>query len=279
MKLIQKHIIVLSGFAIFILFGYSALQKFNSPQSGEMKTDIKPISIISQSGIETDSIKRLKTYSESGTAWNMSPFGSGKPLEEEKKPVFKKPNTEWKTRTLSGITYVFGEGNPKEVALTVSRIQQEFRECEITPGSLSRMCHEGKYGYISPEIEHALKKILESPLWEDYVTHCSSEYLDNPRFTQNILNQDKFDINHLMILDTSTGRKELELHSLSDALRSAIQDDSLYSGFRPCAEKHGGMALSQMLSNIQAMYTTTASIANQTNQMPSHSEITTTLNH
>jgi hypothetical protein len=45
----------------------------------------------------------------------MSPFGSGKPNMEEEKPKFKKPNLEWKMRTINGITYVFGEGNPREV--------------------------------------------------------------------------------------------------------------------------------------------------------------------
>ncbi len=231
---------------------------------------------LSSTGIETDTGKRLTTLASSGTNWGMSPFGSGKPLEEvkEEKPKFQKPNTEWKTRTLSGITYVFGEGNPREVALSASALQQEMRACEITPGSMARICREGYYGYLTPAIEQALKQVLESPLWVEYITQCEKEYFrqmplgsDSHAFFQKyILTHGALDISRFIIVDSSTGRKELDAgyaRNVASVLRSVGEDDMQVPYQLPCFSKHGGKDLADNMDNVTIMYSTNASQALQ----------------
>ena len=195
MKLIQKQIIIFSGFIVFILFGYFAFQNFNSSQSDEVTT-ITNINTntgiqdsISQSGIETDTAKRIETVANSGTSWGMSPFSSGKPLtEEEYKPVFRKPNIEWKTRQVAlndgrTLTYVFGEGNPKEVTLDDAGIQEMADTCSDMPPSIdikptnkraemlwkNGFCNgeNNRPRYLSRQVEYHILMALSSPQWQD----------------------------------------------------------------------------------------------------------------
>ena len=285
MQLTQKHIISLATVSIFAMIGYGIFQNSTPSQSDGVKLSTGTVTPISQSGIETDTGKRLETVANSGTQWGMSPFGSGKPLEEaEKKPVFQKPNTEWKTRTLSGITYVFGEGNPKQVAFTATGIQQELRTCEVTPGSTARMCSEGRYGYVTPEIEVALRNMLESPLWENLITRCEKEYSnsdDYMRFQKNILAAHALDITHFLVIDKDTGRKEIEtmeLREIALTLSSVGAADDRGEWKNICISSYS-KPLYQMINNITAAYSASAAIPIQESRMNSRDELVTDLNH
>ena len=73
MQRTKRYLISISGFAVFIFFGYLAFQDSNSPQSGET-------TIVSQSGTNTvgNTGKQLAAVPHSENQWRTSPFGSGK---------------------------------------------------------------------------------------------------------------------------------------------------------------------------------------------------------
>ena len=173
MQFTQKHIIGIIISGLVLVGGYFAVQNNTPSQSDGVNT-------ISQSGIETDTGKRLETVANSGTQWGMSPFGSGKPLtEEEKKPEFKKPNTEWKTRTLNGITYVFGEGNPTGIAMTLDQIDAMTKTCENNVGLAEKgICNieSGLMSYVTPEVEKYLLLALSDPNWSKLATECEKNF-------------------------------------------------------------------------------------------------------
>jgi hypothetical protein len=229
MKRIQKHSIVLSGFVICILLGYLAFQNLTPFQSDEVKNP--PSQSDTGSITESHTGKILATASESGNQWGGNPFGTGKTgIEEVKKPniqkvVFQKSNLEWKMRTQSGIVYVLGEGNPKEVAIPMDKIK-DYYNCKppyqnrnSDPSGDPSACPEAQY--LTLEIEQALVNLLKSPLWEKVVTECRDTFqyvggidqFDTAFVTGNVL-----DINVIMTIDPD-GRKRLNgLNSLAELI-------------------------------------------------------------
>ncbi len=135
---------------------------------------------------------------------SVNPFLSGKvDCRNAENPKFKKPNTEWKTRTINGISYVFGEGNPKEVALTGS-MDEYLRTINPNTGN-------APYGYMNPQTEIALKEFVSDEKLT-YVLEKCSDYFDpwnknqKPewnRFPPNL------DLDTLLIVDPETGKKEI----------------------------------------------------------------------
>jgi len=227
---------IFMGICILAVIGYIAsviLTKEESsvPNASVISSEARNPASFSDthSGIETDTGKRLITLVNSGTNWGMSPFGSGKPLEDKKeeKPKFMQPNTEWKTRTLSGITYVFGEGNPREVALSEQQLKDFMKKCgtESDPNNEGYLCKEGD-GYVTPEVEKYLKAALSDPNWETLLTRCEENLRygeenlakpiptiydsKNPIVTYPIIAYTDFlDINKWIIIGSSE-RKELD---------------------------------------------------------------------
>lgn len=228
MQLTQKHIISLATVSIFAMIGYGIFQNSTPSQSDGVNISTGTSDSISQSdtGVETDTGKRLETVANSGTQWGMSPFGSGKPLEEaEKKPVFQKPNTEWKTRTLSGITYVFGEGNPSGVDLTVDELKKDAKEtCPENLDVTRNFCTE-ESGYVSQEVEKYLLAALSDPKWASLMNRCEDNLRrSDPAVLENhyqasydrILNKDYLDINSWLTINSTTGRKVLNMGKVID---------------------------------------------------------------
>lgn len=151
----------------------------------------------------------------------INPFSGATDCKKEEKPKFIKPNTQWKTRTLSGITYVFGEGNPREVALSKGELQNIRKKCgnQSDPDSQGYLCKEGD-GYITPEVENYLKVALSDPNWEKFAGcfHPSERisYILEPNF---------LDINTFLIINTQTGRKELDVMKITrilDDLKNSV---------------------------------------------------------
>jgi hypothetical protein len=175
---------------------------------------------VSSEAIETDTAKRLETLTNSGTAWGMSPFGSGKPLTEEEKPKFQKPNLKWKTRTISGVTYVFGEGNPKEVALPESEMIACNRQDDAP-------CTDNGAGYVDPLLERLVYDVLNSSDWEPLLQNCKKEFLnmessinngegifyhesDNKIDLSNLWNLHNFiSLEEVFLINPNTGRKNI----------------------------------------------------------------------
>jgi hypothetical protein len=192
----SKHILIPIVLLIILTIGY---YQFYAPDSTDNNRNITDTKIVSSERIETDSVKRLETVAHSGTDWGMSPFGSGKPLTEveENTPKFKKPDTKWEARTINGITYRFGEGNPKEV--------------ELSPEEIRDLQSKG-YGYISPKAEYALKNLLESDDFIHILNKCS-DLLDIGNLDTTKNNWEKWppnlDMETMLIIDPETKRKDI----------------------------------------------------------------------
>jgi hypothetical protein len=224
MQFIQKYITSISLVGLFtaIVSGYFILQSDTSSTSGEVKPSRESAIRVSQSGtgVEADTGKKLETVANSGTGWGMSPFGSGKPLEEgEKKLEFKKPNMEWKTRTLSGITYVFGEGNPKEVGLT-EKEKETYKKCNFEEDKRVWSCGfigNEVLGYVTPDVEKDLITLLSHPAWEKVLTECRSQFETNEYPTTQdddtsyirIMSPGWMDMEKMFWIDEQTGRKTI----------------------------------------------------------------------
>jgi hypothetical protein len=206
MQLTQKYIIAIIISGLVLIGGYYAVQEAIPAQSDGVNLSTGTSDPISQSGIETDTLKRLEIATSSGTGWGMSPFGSGKPLiEAEKKPVFQKPNTEWRTRTLSGITYVFGEGNPKEVHPKFENFQ----------GWDSNGYYQDET--VRPKVETLLVQFLSNPMLISVINKCGP--LTKPGNTSSslamglpwVLFTTDFSMEGLITINPNTGRKELDI--------------------------------------------------------------------
>jgi hypothetical protein len=269
MKHIQKHIIVFSGFAVFILFGYFAFQNFNSSPSDELKNPI------SQSGRESNTGKSLTTLSQSGNQWGVSPFDTGIPFTQEMKdPTFHEPNLKWKTRQVTlndgrTLTYEFGKGNPREVALDDKGIEKLAADCADMPPSIdikptnmradmlwkNGFCNSenDRPRYLSKQVEYHLLMALSSPAWYDLYKKCESnirfgdKYRSDPslRFDQ-VFASGFLDINHFIQVDPETGWKQLNM-ALTNNLLNFILDSQLLIGrgdvitnpYGDCVDQYG----------------------------------------
>jgi len=152
---------------------------------------------------ESDLVSRLRTFSGADSKWGQSPFSSGTPVVSESKedssPNIPQPNTLWetKTRQINGktVTYVFGEGNPKEVALTGDALKDHWRK-------------NGK-GYMTPEAEMALKAFLSNPSLPYFINKCFGQIdWHNKQAAVYHMYPQNLSIEYLLYIDPETGRKE-----------------------------------------------------------------------
>ncbi len=210
MKTISKHIIIFSGFSIFFFLGYIAFQNTNIQSSQSDETNES----LSQSDKEAHTGKSLNIVSQSGGEWGNNPFATGTTSSGNiKKLEFVKPNTEWKTRTLSGITYVFGEGNPKEVALDVNQLEKYFQN--IAPQN-----DYGDYGYVTMEVEKLLFELLSHPSLPLFIECFPRDSIPSSTESSQYLNffdmvrPGFFDLDSFLFVDQHTGRKELNTAKL-----------------------------------------------------------------
>ena len=260
---IPKHITTTLIIILALGAGYLITSQNHPSTSDGVKISTGSVAPVSQSdtGVETDTGKRLEIVANSNTGWGMSPFGSGKPLEEEDihKVVFKKPNLEW-ARTVKGITYRLGEGNPPEVAVTDIKA---FYSC-TTPYQNRAMDQSGSIvgcpetQYLTKEIEQALVKTLQNPLWEKVVTECRESFnfsLNVDRFNESFITGNILDINTLMFIDPD-GRKNLTgLYDLASMLATEQRGGATPSEVQmttPCFKNRE--ILSQMVRNVLGAY-------------------------
>jgi hypothetical protein len=117
-------------------------------------------------------------------------------------PIFHQPILEWGTRTLSGITYIFGEGNPKEIQI---KLQDEYNQ-QYADGFTVR-----------PETEKGLLEFLSNPMLATVVNKCGGfirprdgmdigleQHLPQALFTTD------FSLESMISIDLSTGTKILD---------------------------------------------------------------------
>lgn len=128
--------------------------------------------------------------------------------QEKKSPVlkpFQMPNLSWheKVLTINGkkLTYRFGDGNPKEVALEPSAYN----------GS------DGKYeDYVTPAVEQNLYQVLSDPALKNMADRCgmginSSLSIDQ---TSTVLGSAQLSMENMLKIDEKTGRKYIDYASL-----------------------------------------------------------------
>lgn len=280
MKPIKKYIIIFVGLLIFLSLGYIGIQKSNTP--------------ISQSDIDVTATKSIipkpsPALSGSETVWGNNPFQTGDThTGEAQKPaiqkvVFQKPNTEWKTRTLSGITYVFGEGNPKEVALDEFGIQKLATDCmdmphsvDIPPSNLRAiMLWENDYcdaetsrpRYLSRQVEFHLLMALSHPNWQELYTKCEENFrfvdshhvgiIGSSLTFDQVFFSGTLDINNFILIDQKTGWKKLNTALVSQLTRF-IENAQLIGGrgevdenpYGNCVDIHGGVILNHLQQAI-----------------------------
>ena len=160
---------------------------------------------------------------------------------------FAMPNTNWPTREINGISYVFGEGNPEEVALDPS---------EYTG--------DGKWqDYVTPESEAYLKEFLEDESLKDFVDKCGDklELTNNntmPGF--NITHSEDLDINKLLLINADTGRKQFDeskvfgISQLFSSVSSTLDGDSALNSCMNSREIESFSKLQDALGKVTKSY-------------------------
>ena len=192
-----KTLFIILGFCLILGLGYfiSVIlrnEESSIPNPSVISSETRnPASVITiHTGIQSASASGTKELPPCNL---INPFSGSTDCKKEEKPKFVKPNTEWKTRTLSGITYVFGEGNPKEVAIDQSQVKIGD-------------------GYVTAETEGALKALLESDEFTYILNKCYDVFdIGNIDTTKN--NWEKFppnlDMETMLIINPETKRKEI----------------------------------------------------------------------
>lgn len=142
-------------------------------------------------------------------------------------------DSSWETKTIYGkdgnpITYVFGEGNPKEVALS----DEEFKK-------LPEKVLEERVAfltYMTPEAENAMKEFLDNPDLPYVIEKCYKELnwygTDNfrPKFPHN------FSMEYIMYIDPITKRKEFRQDFINGIGNLFSMNTHLYDNRSNCLD-------------------------------------------
>jgi hypothetical protein len=198
-------------------------------------------------------------------------------------------NLTWSGRTLSGVYYQFGSGNPVETDKSIEKLIQMNKDCgnltdpkchidQLAPGELvSGNDNLGTWNptstpsRITPEIEYLVYSLLSNP-----IIHQSSESCGKYFFTYsqaysifgpgvgdtldtNWWNPYQININDFIIVNPTTGRKELNLERVSTLntqlqIPSELQGGQYYTNvpLRECLQKHNQLQLLQ--SHVASHY-------------------------
>lgn len=226
----RKYILLISFLFVVvadILWGFYASKDVSHINTGT--------TALSGSQISSTSIHSGKTVD--GWSGVLSPFKTGSTTTNtssiaNQKVTIVVPNPKWTTRTMSGVTYVFGQGNPKEVALTQDELEKAHKKCGSIedPDNTGYLCKEND-GYMDPEVEKYLSLAFSDPNWKDLLGECRGnlsayeDSLENPSssfsntnqiLTYNIVANTNFlDINNWIMIDSASGRKLLDTARLS----------------------------------------------------------------
>lgn len=114
-------------------------------------------------------------------------------------------DSSWETKTIydkdgNPITYVFGEGNPKEVALSeeeLKKLPQKVLDDRVA-----------FLTYMTPEAEKAMKELLDNPDLPYVIEKCYKELNWNGKDQFRGKFPHNFSMEYIMYIDPKTGRKE-----------------------------------------------------------------------
>lgn len=135
------------------------------------------------------------------------------------------PNTQWTQRVMvvngQSLTYAFGVGNPTPVALPT----QEYLATADKPGKT----------YVTAETEGNLKQFLADDFLPIFLKNCAadiSRFDDEGDAELPNINASSIDINNILQVDESTGRKEIRgLLRLNLVLQRALGNEVVGVGF------------------------------------------------
>lgn len=207
---------------------------------------------------------------------------------------FQKPNTEWKERDVTltdgrTLHYVFGEGNPKEVALDKEGIDKLYATCQDVPDRIDQVYYNlyakkvwnlgfcdsetGRPRYMSIESEKALYDALSDPAWEKLITECQKNLtFPEEGWTEDIkksvqesgdntfdqvLSSGFLDIEGFISIDKETGWKKLDLRKMTALIRFLEKrekewgrGETIINPYGDCVDRIGGGIMSNLRETI-----------------------------
>jgi hypothetical protein len=265
MKFIQpKYILSTLVVVAIAIWGYT---QYTNTDIGHEGVKLANTIMVSSEAVETDTSKRLESLGNSGSVLTVSPFGSGKPLAEEPKQKFQKPNTEWKARTINGITYRQGEGNPVGAKALSEKEIEAYKNCVREPELSQVSCglpDDRANGYVTAELERDLIILLSHKNWEPILTKCEQhfrkyEFSDWEVTYDKVMNEDAMNIENMITIDPENGRKELiygNFGHLNSWFRNALREkdrnftDSDIFKFNNCITQNGGFELYRLFDIV-----------------------------
>jgi hypothetical protein len=158
---IKDHLYGRHGYFILIMivlcmacFVYEASNYF------EINDQVNTTNKASQEHVARKADAKKKKDTASNTGWPLNPFNKGKIVtgSQSNMPVFRTPLLTWQTKTIRGIKYTFGAGNP----------------AEVTP---KREDYEDDFDYshdnvVTVETEKNLLAFLSNPTLENVLNKC-----------------------------------------------------------------------------------------------------------
>ena len=179
---------------------------------------------------------------------------------------FHMPNLEWKSRDVTladgrTIHYVFGEGNPEEVALDQEGLEKLAVQCENDHSgtlAIAGICdgESGRPLYVSPEIEYLLVSSLASEDWQNLFKFCKDaiqfgdglfppENTDRLRFDE-VFGSGFLDISNFLSVDKDTGFKKIDrqkLWQITNFLEGSRGEsgrgEPIINPYGNCVDEHG----------------------------------------
>ena len=130
-------------------------------------------------------------------------------------------NTNWKprTETINGkiLTYVFGKGNPPEVALQ----PQQYLATGNGNGPYAASGTKIGLDYVTPEVEAILMSVLSNPALPVVLKSCGLN-VDAPFIGADQFTSLSLDINNILTIEATSKRKVIDMNVL-DGLGEAFQ--------------------------------------------------------
>jgi len=265
---LSKNLIFGAVFGLILIFGGTFVLLENDKQT---QNNSGYISHTNNTGANISSVVSSEAQA-SGSSESGESLSGIKKTQTQSGFVFHAPNTEWKARTITlsdgrVVTYRFGEGNPEEVALTLSGIEdlgkEQCNHFETEKGKAfydAGLCDPNTgLRYVSPEVEKHIQVALSDPSWYNLATECEKairvkdEDRINEKTDPSIMYYDKMftpgflDIENFITIDPMTGMKKLDM-GRSIRLATHLMR-AMYNGYKnptdwvnpygDCVDRHG----------------------------------------
>lgn len=164
-------------------------------------------------------------------------------------------NVDWKAKNIvlndgRTVAYRFGEGNPSESSPLTSDEISAYESCG-GDGHPNLFTGCPADGYITRDVELALKDLLSFPKWRELLSNCEADFRQRDKTLDfgdlhyyDLVAPGYFDIEQWMLVDLNTGRKVLRRFQETKAwfYTNVGEDDNGYI-IKKCLLEHGGFDL------------------------------------